>query len=1719
MQPYEKYLIGKKERRQKEMKKVYKRLLSVLLALVMVIGMIPVSAVSTKAADTSSSVIYLHATHGTAPFKARFSGDGSITDVNMVKVADGYYRATIPASSKTTVMFVDANESWLANGNNWPTLPTDGKNCFEPAGYGANGWSWSTYSTSSESGTTTTETFMVSTELWDYFNNNRVESNGSKYSSDNEGGKTAEDNAPYSAWNYVIAGNSTNTSNCPTIPLYFGGLGHKSNRKMKDGSGNTHGLPNFSLTANVALSDIGTAAAQGIVYNQLVNGNLADTGENHFELPYFKTQNLFNDANKQVSAYYPNLQFPFKKTTSATGKVMYSYDSAEDYAVYYDYDNKKLYTSNTYSYNNTQVNGENEKGYYPFDNAKGYNPSGGKTWNATAANARNMGFGTRFTIPFTLSMDENRQINGQDVVFNFTGDDDVWVFIDDVLVLDMGGAHYKASGEINFTDMTVTVAEAYTAKSSTTWTDKSITGDTWDQASSTSVTVSKDEDSFKDIKGIFTGESETKSLEDLFPSDDTKLHTLTFFYMERGMYDSNMSISFTFNPVPSGLILSKAVNTANVNAGLASTVQTQDYFDFEIAREETADDSTTSYVPQSGITYTKEYDGAGSESGGPTSNDGLVKSLADNIYAYDFMRTNSSGSKEDAFKLGDKLQITEKNVDSNKYSTSVFVWDQTNAKMVKLLDDTYAGTTSAAFQLGEADANNPNKPGVNYAVNFTNTPYVGSVSVEKAWSTGTAPTGTKFDFKVLVDLDGDGTAYDYQPYALAYTIDSTAGTTGTDGTLQLAAGEKAVFAGIPVGAKVKAVETTPSGDGWIVDGVAEKEVTVVKDTPQDITITNKSNTGSVSLTKAWSAGTAPTDTTYEFEVSVNDVKSALAYTSDNATPDNTDDDFTDALSADGKVNLKAGETITFTGLTVGAKVKAQETATSGTGWEVDGDSSGEVTVEAGKTLTITITNKAKLTIDKVIYVEAGKTDGTDYAVTDPADSSKITVKTATLAKGTPDGELTVTVKDDGSLNVDPSKPNKTYTVEYTGEKECGSSDDSKTVNVTGKITVHTYAMTDDVYVFDYGLESDLADITYNNGMFQNDNLYIDSVNASVKFTGLNTSNLAQGTITAKVDGTAVTDVSTIALKQITTSNDTSVTKYSGAELENAKAKILYTPTSFMDQQETATYATAVYAPDNTKETIDSPEDGVEMDANITVMPASVVYYEDNFASSGTTSANGTNGIIYAGTATTVTGGKKVGEQSNSLDIQYGYDAAYAAGGAGYSNGSATKLGNTSRALFEFTGTGFDIISRTTNNTGNLVVNIYKKENVVNNNTVTASIKYDDNVPYVENAVSNLMSVLVVNTYYENGDLYQVPVISKDDLAYGTYIVEIVATFPEAYTANAVYIDGIRIYNPMGEKSTSVNSEDAYIAGEKTADVKEVRSLILGEGYQFDYDTPEKSIAGAKPSATLIKYAAGDDGIYFLEGTTVVESFSGEFVKAGNAGPDATKELLTYAVNGPNNELYLESGYAFGFDATAEANKDLVLQIGVKKVQGEQPKLKYLNEDEQWVELATVDSATELYYDLSNINDLYLDSQVILTVDGTDAILSFTNLKINRYSLSGLTPEVPETNTIAENKKLNANTIKVKSGYSYYQFVENKYSTITFKTSTDVESIKVVKTDAVLTDGQPAATDSMAVVTASYKDSDGVRSWTVKFKIAETAPNYSLVCYDMYGNYSEKVNLK
>ena len=700
-----------------------------------------------------------------------------------------------------------------------PMFTLDGNS--DSKDYGKKTGTWSDNTNASTGDEVLKERFYVSTNLVDYINDARLgENNLTRGYSDNNQGTVVNDSNVYSYLDAAISGrpwytnSNQDSKECKyTCPLYFGNMHNTGNRYGRRLDGKWFGLNNFSVGANVALEESGTegnkfygAAAQGLVGNKLVNGKMVDPNDENVFLPYFSGEEIhpYNtageiDENKNLSEYYNDLQFPFKQTKDKNGVITYSYDSGKDYAVYYNFEKNCFYESPEHIKNETTNDGTApEDGFYPLNKP------------GDPRKAVNMGFGTEFTIPFTLSKDG--KINGKDITFNFTGDDDVWVFIDDYLVLDMGGAHRMARGTIDFAQKNVTVERAFTP-------DKSTTAAWKDGATRANQTSEKRTKKFTQIK------TEGKNTFEDIMADDSKVHTLKMFYMERGMFDSNMSVSLNISPIPSGLTLSKDVDTTPVNDGLKSDVETKDNFDFTVKDTDT---TRTEY------TYEKDYDGTGTERN--TTKDGVVKGLADNVYAKNFEYTEADSKGNKGLQIGTNFTITEH--ENSNYNTRWFVTD------ISTGDKKGEGNTlTSNFTLGNKDSGVTK---VNYNVNFVNTPKVGTVNITKAWNGDVPDTlkNTEFPFKVEVDLDGAAEKDEYSTYALEYTVNETKYKTDANGDFTLKSGQTAAFAGIPTGATVKVTETTTTDEkSWVVSGPNEAESKpVTESSDQTLTITNATKT-------------------------------------------------------------------------------------------------------------------------------------------------------------------------------------------------------------------------------------------------------------------------------------------------------------------------------------------------------------------------------------------------------------------------------------------------------------------------------------------------------------------------------------------------------------------------------------------------------------------------------------------------------------------------------------------------------------------------------------------------------------------------------------------------------------------------------------------------------------------------------------------------------------
>lgn len=1490
-------------------KKFKKRLLGIILTILMVVSVIPVQQVQpvkAAAGDTipAGTTIYLRPNAATTWIKDnavmafKTSANNKQSEiVVMTKMDDGltWYGTTTAAATNIDFLRLnpnDTNQVWNEAGT-WPGLES-GKNLYTFAlhtGVTPTGM-WTTYS---NTGSETTSYFNVNATLVDYFNNGRVEQ--PKNTLYNEGNMTGEKNAPYAKLNqwlsnlpgYALNGvDSTDNVNAP-VPLYFGDLLHTS---QAGGNGN---LSWYWKGANVAFGPNKETAskdvAQGIVGKNLDDGNLITsyTNENGdpVKVPFFN-EDAYPNQSKYMR-FYNNLQFPFTKTTNDKGVSTYSFDSAKN-TVYYDYDNKKIVRKDDLKIHDASK--DNSIGYFPFNST---DP------DQSAKDNLNYGFGTQFTIPFTVT-ETGKNVDGSEMEFNFTGDDDVWVYIDGALVLDMGGAHNKAEGKINFAKQEATIR---TGTSNAKLGNSLTVGGRTPAEPNGNTTVK-----FENIMVKKSG-SEPVTLDKYMKKSGT-VHELKMYYMERGMWNSNMSISYSFVPLPSGLTLSKTLDTTDVNAGLKNAVQGLDNFDFKIQKKNLKTDEAN-YSDVENLGYTL-YDYDDRTFPGQEAKDSTA-TFSSSYFASDFINTKDKNNSS-AFYAGTGFQITESIPQGTKlqYDTSKTRWGVYDSITSRAAIEVGKGAV-ATFNMGDDTSSEMDV--VNRYVNFVNTPKVGSLSVAKKYE-GDALKDKTFGFTVKVDLTG-GEYYD--PYELEYTIGSQTGKTDKKGHFTLKAGEKITFEGIPAGAAYEVVEDAPGADD-----------TWVQDTTSNVT---------------------------------------------------------------GKI-------------------------------------------VADQTIEASVTNKPKTTTKNyVIYAEAGKT------VTYAPDG--VTIKELTKTT-TDDTDITTNVNG-GKGEFTPTSPNKKYDVAYKGT----TTDKG---NFEGTITVLTYQATDKVYVFDYGLESNIAEKNANgDGLFQGGTFY------NKEATGDMATTAKLGKITAAEGNTQTT----ISGSDIVINKD-----------ESAKSAVTFKPIAFMDKVENYTYTADITKKNETLKP-NNPETGTTVTGTIKTMPANVVYYEDNFNATNENDDSSVK-IVYTNSDSKPKTDPTY-SQSNDQSENYGHDNAYK-GDLEESGKSATKMHNGDGAYFTFTGDGFDIVSRTNENTAGLIAYVYKGKK---------DATFFSNPAVFKAGAKDLVKSIPVDTFYSNGDLYQVPVISTTLKERGTYTVYLKAL--STYTGQSViYIDGVRIYNPLADKS-------AYIETEKDTKVQELRGMLLGSSPSINLVTPD-----------------GNNGFLIDGGSTAVEQYLPEKPEIGAyLGAETLADVMKA---GPNNELYLpiDNGVAFKV-STPVGDADWTLQVGAKSVSADTSTESdaadkaftvYVKPDDvketkyQEVKNYTINTSTDMYYDI-NLKEV-IKAQG-WTADSYDVIVLNTTVDYNNYDIISLTNikcaadmtlSKPSQLTrmgynLAGRNVLTGNDEAVLSAkFGVTNVTRGKYASMTVVTKKEA-------TDVQVTDPTGAVVTSFTKKTSSI-DADGNKEWKLIFKV-------------------------
>lgn len=497
---------------------------------------------------------------------------------------------------------------------------------------------------------------------------------------------------------------------------------------MKNDNSGTVAAPFFS---DSFLSK--TGSGQNSSYGKKVNAALPFTYDSNTKKYSYQSSTVSSHANPVNSIYLKNAN-----TGSSTNNLN-GVTSDSLTLMYGGSDTSKAIPDGKLWFNS----GKSGYGFFPFNN---------NTINHTGEDVRNdlnYGFGMALSVDFTVPKDG--KIDDQDVTFTFTGDDDVWIYIDGKLVVDLGGDHKDASCTLNFANNSTTYATGLNSKS-------------------------------------VTSASSVYSLTDVMKgSTKNTVHKLQMFYMERGLIESNLQVEFSFTPVDNKLTTTKTVNTVNVNDGIKDAVAAADSFTFTNINNGSGN---TDHSPLG----SKEY--FLTEKSGSTSS---PVSGTDGSYS---MKNGSSAVFTNITDVGNWLTVSESMNDSFiKYSSSTYSVTDVNNGIQK-----GSGSGTSANFLFKNEVNE--KHATDYKVDFVNTPQLSNLDVSKSAfdKDGNPITNVSYNFTVYLSFDGGTT---YNQYLLDYTING-AEYTADNGTFALKGGETAVFPNIPVGTKYKIVEKANS---------------------------------------------------------------------------------------------------------------------------------------------------------------------------------------------------------------------------------------------------------------------------------------------------------------------------------------------------------------------------------------------------------------------------------------------------------------------------------------------------------------------------------------------------------------------------------------------------------------------------------------------------------------------------------------------------------------------------------------------------------------------------------------------------------------------------------------------------------------------------------------------------------------------------------------------
>ena len=610
--------------------------------------------------DTGGDYSIPKAKKETIYFRIKGGDNGNTESGTLVKdgTNENLYYVDIPQeySSNSSIIFsgVEIGDDNATKGNGvsteWLEIPTDGKNCFyadtnDDAVYtnGQRGGYWApkgtlrdaeTWKNTDTTDTTKTKvvdiesapfteeanTKYVTSTLYDYYTD--YELNGKNRDTYDYDGKEGYKDLSHRNWvtfrefdqalsdyyeeakaPYPIYTGHFQPEGYPEFSLIADTLnlfGYDNNDKVKfnrfmainnaqRNEDNTNGKEH-TYYAYQGLVE-GTANADGA---PLLKGTTPATVEPHFNKDFLLGE---NSKNAKLGEVYENVKFPFTKK-----KNLFTEDTGVDYW-YFDSNDTTLYLKQDSGHNSDseyflQESTENKKGnsvnvdvssnsqghygYFPFN----------ETATPGKATTYNYGFGTKLQMDFTLTDDgkveTNKIVDGKkektSIKFFFSGDDDVWVFIDGKLALDVGGAHGEVSGLLEFGETKTTDGKK---NSVTAYVSKVKKGGTSNE--------DQDKKSVKHVK-YNNKDIDFYAKGTTLTFDKGQKHTLTMYYMERGMWGSNMAVAFNF-PDNNELQVQKEVELKNVNPAFQDCFKNQKIFNFTIQNQATHYGTTPAVGP------------------------------------------------------------------------------------------------------------------------------------------------------------------------------------------------------------------------------------------------------------------------------------------------------------------------------------------------------------------------------------------------------------------------------------------------------------------------------------------------------------------------------------------------------------------------------------------------------------------------------------------------------------------------------------------------------------------------------------------------------------------------------------------------------------------------------------------------------------------------------------------------------------------------------------------------------------------------------------------------------------------------------------------------------------------------------------------------------------------------------------------------------------------